>query len=86
MRRLTEEINKARDITEKATKAQELKDKADMLLSCREYEGETWSCKNCHRIASIKKSASEVIIQVSKGEIASGLKTLSSLINRLASS
>ena len=85
MRRLTEEINKARDITEKAAKAEELKDKADMLLSCRECDRETWSCKNCHRIASLKKGASEVIMQVAKGEILSGLKTLSSLINQLTS-
>jgi len=83
MKRLTDEINNAIGITEKAVKAEELKAKAEALLSCLEYDSESWNCGNCRRIASLKKAVVEVIIQVSKGEIASGLSRLSSLINQL---
>jgi len=85
MSMLTDEINKAKEIAEKSAKAQELRDKADFLLSCREYNEENWNCRNCHRIASLRKSVSEVIMHVSKGEISSGLKTLSSIMNQLTS-
>jgi len=80
---LTDEINKAKEITEKSAKAQELKDKADFLLACRKYNDENWNCRNCRRIASLRKSVSEVIMQVSKGEISSGLRTLSSIMKQL---
>jgi len=83
MKRLTDEINNATGIAEKAVKAEELKAKAEALLSCLEYDGESWNCGNCRKIASLKKTVAEVIIQVSKGEIASGLSRLSSLINQL---
>lgn len=83
MRRLTDEINKATGIAEKAVKAEELRAEAEELLSCKGYDGERWDCGNCQRIASLKKAVAEVIIQVSKGEIATGLSRLSSLINQL---
>ena len=82
---LTDEINKAKEIAETSAKAQGLKDKADFLLSCHEYNEENWNCRSCRRIASLRKSVSEVIIQVSKGEISSGLRTLSSIMNQLTS-
>ena len=85
MGRLTDEINKARDVVEKAAKAGELRERADMLLACQKYNGESWDCRECRRIASLRKSVSEVIIQVAGGEISSGLRTLSALIDQLTS-
>jgi len=83
MRRLTGEINRATGVAEKAAEAEKLKARAEALLSCAEYDGESWNCGNCRGIASLKVAVSEVIIQVSKGDVASGLSRLSSLINQL---
>ena len=82
---LTEEINRAGDVIGKAAKSEELRDKADVLLSCKDYDGGSWNCKNCHRVASLKKSVSEVIIQVSKGDVVTGIKKLSTLMGQLTS-
>jgi len=84
IKRLTEEMNKAKDITTKAVKAWELMEVADSLLSCVEYKRENWNCENCHRVASLRKEASQVILHVSRGEVESGLRKLTDAINRLA--
>lgn len=84
IKRLTEEMNKAEDIPTKADKARELMRVADSLLSCVEYERGNWSCENCHRVASLRKEASQVILHVSRGEIESGLRKLTEAINQLA--
>jgi len=84
IKRLTEEMNKAKDITTKAVKARELLEVADSLLSCVEYKRENWNCENCHRVASLRKEASQVILHVSRGEVESGLRKLTDAINRLA--
>lgn len=84
IKRLTEEMNKAKDITTKADKARELMEVADSLLSCVEYKRGNWNCENCQRVASLRKEASQIILHVSRGEIESGLRKLTEAINQLA--
>jgi len=82
---LTEQINEAEDLVVKATKARKLMEIADRLLSCQDYEGGDWNCKNCHRIASLRKEVSQIILHVSRGELESGLRRLTQTINHLMS-
>jgi len=83
IKRLTEEINRAEDVATKAAKARELMDMADSLLSCVEYERGNWNCRNCRRVASLRKGASQIILYVSRGDIESGLRKLTEAINQL---
>jgi ArsR family transcriptional regulator len=85
IKRLTEEINRAEDVDTKAAKAQELMAVADSLLSCVDYEKGNWNCENCHRVASLRKEAAQIILHVSKGDVESGLRKLTDTINQLAS-
>lgn len=82
---LTEEINMAEEVTTKAAKARELTEMADTLLSCEDYEEENWNCRNCRRVASLRKEASQIILHVSRGDIESGLRRLTETINQLLS-
>ena len=84
IKRLTEEINEAEDVAVKAAKARELMGVADVLLSCVDYERGNWSCENCHRVASLRKEASQIILHVSEGDIEAGLRKLTEAINQLA--
>ena len=81
--RLTNEVNWAEDISAKAGKALELIEEADALLSCREFSGGDRECVECRRVASLKRRASEVIIQVSKGDAVRGLQMLSEMLRQL---
>jgi len=84
IKRLADEINRADDVSIKAAKAQELMGAADSLLSCADYKSGDWSCENCHRVASLRREASEVILHVSRGDVESGLRKLTEAINQLA--
>jgi ArsR family transcriptional regulator len=84
IKRLTEEINRAEDVATKAAKARELIGVADSLLSCVDYKSGNWNCENCHRVASLRKEASQIILHVSKGDIELGLRKLTEAINQLA--
>jgi predicted transcriptional regulator len=84
IKRLTEEINGAEDVAIKAAKARELMGMADSLLSCVNYEKRNWNCENCHRVASLRKEASQIVLHVSEGDIESGLRKLTEAINQLA--
>jgi ArsR family transcriptional regulator len=83
MKRLTEEINRTKDVATKAAKAEELVKMANSLLSCTGYQKGSWNCENCHRAASLRKEASQVILYVSRGEIDSGLRKLTETIDKL---
>jgi len=83
--RLTEEINKTEELTAKAARARELMEIADDLLSCGNYKSGNWNCTNCHRLASLRKNVSQTILHVSRGEIESGLRTLTETIDHLMS-
>jgi len=85
IKRLTEEINRAEDVDTKATKARKLVEAADSLLTCADYEKGNWNCENCHRVASLRKEAAQIVLHVSKGDIESGLRKLTETINQLAS-
>jgi len=84
IKRLTEEINRAKTIAAKSAKARELMEIADALLSCVNYAKGEWSCENCHRVASLRKETSQIILHVSRGDIESGLRKLTEAINQLA--
>ncbi|MFQ6074664.1 MAG: ArsR/SmtB family transcription factor [Candidatus Bathyarchaeia archaeon] len=81
MGRLTGEINEERDLEGKAVKAQSLLSNADVLLACEDYDEERWSCKNCRRVASLRKRVSEIVIRASMGDLASGLHALTSIVD-----
>jgi len=82
---LTEEINTAEDLATKAAKARKLMQITDALLSCKKHENKKWDCENCHRVASLRKEVSKIILHVSRGELESGLRTLTETINLLLS-
>ena len=80
---LTVEVNGAEEINAKAAKALELIKEADALLSCSEYSMDDRECMECRRVASLKRRASEIIIQVSKGDAAKGLQMLSEMLRQI---
>jgi ArsR family transcriptional regulator len=84
IKRLNEEINRARDVATKVSKANELMRVADSLLSCADFERGNWNCENCHRVASLRKEASQIILHVSSGDVETGLRKLTETINKLA--
>jgi len=84
IKRLTEEINRAKNVDTKAAKARELMEIADALLSCVNYVKGEWNCESCHRMASLRKETSQIILHVSRGDIDSGLRKLTEAINQLA--
>lgn len=81
--RLTNEVNQAKDMSAKAAKAFELINEADALLTCRKYSNDDQECMECHRVASLKRRASEIILQVSKGDVSKGLQMLSNMLRQL---
>lgn len=81
MRRLSAEINEARDLSEKAEKARSMLETADKLLNCEDHDGERWTCKNCHKVASLRKKVSEIVIKASTGDLTSGLHALTSIVD-----
>lgn len=84
IKRLNEEINRARDVATKVAKANELMRVADSLLSCTDFEKGNWNCENCQRVTSLRKEASQIILHVSSGDIETGLRKLTETINKLA--
>jgi ArsR family transcriptional regulator len=84
IKRLNEEINRAKDVATKVSKANELMRVADSLLSCADFERGNWNCENCHRVASLRKEASQIILYVSSGDVVAGLRKLTEAINKLA--
>jgi ArsR family transcriptional regulator len=84
IKRLNEEINSARDVATKGSKARELMRVADSLLSCADFERGNWNCENCHRVASLRKEVSQIILHVSSGDVEAGLRKLTEAINKLA--
>jgi predicted transcriptional regulator len=83
IKQLTEEINKASNVTDKAVKAEELAKMADSLISCAGYQKESWVCENCHRIALLRKEASQIILHVCRGDVDAGLRKLGETIGKL---
>lgn len=83
IKRLTDEINRAKKIDVKAAKALELMREADELLQCRDYSEGDWNCVNCRRMASLKKRAAQVIVHVSEGDTVGGLRMLTEMLGRL---
>jgi predicted transcriptional regulator len=81
---LTGEINATNDIKLKASKALEMMKAVDTLLSCEDYDEDDPNCVNCHILAALRKNVSQIIIQVSRGELRSGLQTLTETVNQLS--
>jgi len=84
IKRLNEEINRARDVATKVSKANELMRVADSLLSCADFERGNWNCENCYRVTSLRKEVSQIILHVSSGDVEAGLRKLTDAINKLA--
>ena len=84
IKRLNEEINRARDVATKVCKANELMRVADSLLSCTDFEKGNWNCENCYRVTSLRKETSQIILHVSGGDVEAGLRKLTETINKLA--
>jgi ArsR family transcriptional regulator len=83
-KQLMGEINGAKDATTKAAKAKELISVVDTLLLCAEYDRGQWNCKICHQVASLRKGASQITIDVSIGNVDSGLRKLIDAIDQIA--
>ena len=63
---ITDKINQVKGVLEKARFAEELKKEVDVLLSCSDYNDESFDCKNCRFIASLRKKTVGLIIKVKK--------------------
>jgi len=63
---ITDKINMAKRVQEKARFAEELQKEVDVLLSCRDYDGERLDCKNCHFIADLRKKTADLVIKVER--------------------
>jgi len=83
--RLTEEINRTEDLATKTAKALELAEIAEALLSCKEFDSRNRDCQICHKVASLRREVSQVILHVSRGEIEAGLRRLTEAMNHLVS-
>lgn len=81
---LTNKINATDDIELKASKAHEMMALADTLLSCEEYDEEDLNCVNCQTVANLKKKVTKIIIDVARGNIRSGLKTLNETVSQIS--
>ncbi|MBI5025127.1 MAG: hypothetical protein HZC12_00040 [Nitrospirae bacterium] len=66
IKKLTDKINKTKDISEKTRFAEELVKEVDVLLSCHDYKSENLDCKNCHTIAILRKKTANLIIKAKK--------------------
>jgi len=80
---LTREINATNDINLKASKVREMMTTLDALLSCEDYDEYDMSCFKCRTIATLRRKASQIILHVSRGDLNSGLRTLTETINQL---
>jgi ArsR family transcriptional regulator len=85
IKQLTEEINNASSIVDKTAKAEELADIANSLISCTSYRKESWECENCHRVALLRKEASQIVLDVCRGDVDTGLRKLGETIDKLVS-
>jgi hypothetical protein len=65
---ITDKINGTKGVQEKARFAEELEKEVDVLLSCPDYKGESFECKNCHFISNLRKKTSNLIIKTKKLE------------------
>jgi hypothetical protein len=63
---VTESVNMAKNVQEKAGFAEELEKEVNVLLSCPDYKGESFECKNCHFISNLRKKTSNLIIRAKK--------------------
>lgn len=63
---ITDKINQAKGVLEKARFAEELQKEVDVLLSCSDYNDESFDCKNCRFIASLRKKTANLIIKTRK--------------------
>ncbi len=78
---LAQEINLAAELDLKASMARTMLDEVEPLLSCRDFVEGDPNCIRCHTMATLNRRVSQVILQISRGEIGSSLKTLSDTIN-----
>ena len=81
---LTREINETKDIKLKASRAREMMTAVDALLSCEDYDKDNLTCINCRTVATLRKKASQIILHVSRGDLQSGLRTLTETISQLS--
>ena len=80
---LTHEINNSKNLPAKAAKARELIKAADSLLGCVDFDKETWNCETCRQVTSLRKQTSQIILDVSDGNVESGLRKLVDAMDQL---
>ena len=66
IKEITDKINGAKGVQEKAGFAEELEKEVNVLLSCPDYKGESFECKNCHFISNLRTKTSNLIIRAKK--------------------
>ena len=81
---LTNEINNSKKLNAKAAKARELIKAADTLLACTDFDKGTWNCETCRQLASLRKQTSQIILNVSDGDVESGLRKLVDTMDQLS--
>jgi len=80
---LTKKINMSQDIKSKSVSAEKLKETVEELLHCEDYVKSNLKCFECHKTSSLRKNVASIILDVEKGDIHAGLKTLGTTISSL---
>lgn len=83
--KLTIKINDTKDIELKAASARKLMEVGDALIQCEDFDKLNITCLGCHKVAGLRKNVAQIILDVSKGDFQSGIKTLSHTISQLFS-
>lgn len=66
IKRVTDSINRSKDLEGKIRNAEKLLSEVDTILGCPDYKKENPDCSNCHFIANIRSQTAGVIIKAKK--------------------
>lgn len=66
IKRLTDNINTAKDFRGKIPQAERLLKEVNNLLDCTDYKEKDTDCSNCHFIADLQRKTAEIIIKAKK--------------------
>lgn len=66
IKRLTDDINRTKELKGKVAHAERLLNEVNTLLDCSDYKKGSPDCDNCHFIANLRRETANVIIKAKK--------------------
>jgi hypothetical protein len=66
IKRITDEINKARGVREKASWAAELLKEVKVLLECPQHDAAQPDCVNCRTICELRNRTANLVVKARK--------------------